>query len=266
MKITNKVSDKFRFVPIGLLGVALVSVGVWSTTRLAGVAAFGQSDLERQVVQIIKDNPEVIIESVKTYQRQQQEEQKKAAEAARQQLISNPQSFISDSPTSGSQDPKIILVEFSDFQCPFCSKARETLKEFMAANGKDVTLVYKHLPLEQIHPEATPAAQASWAAAQQGKFWEFHDALFEHQDKLGDAFYIKTAKRLNLNLPKFNSDRKSNAAKAAIQKDIEIAKKLGISGTPYFLINGIELSGAVPLQDFNQALRQAKQELAASKE
>ena len=134
----------------------------------------------------------------------------------------------------------------------------------MAANSQEVTLVYKHLPLEQIHPEATPAALASWAATKQGKFWEFHDALFQNQDKLGEAFYVETAKRLNLNLEQFNRDRKSDAAKAAIKKDMNMAQKLGISGTPNFLLNGIELSGAVPLQDLNQALNQAKQELAKS--
>jgi protein-disulfide isomerase len=264
VRIINKVLGKFELTSSVLLGIALISMGLGLTFRSLVVLGLSQKNLESQVLQIVKNHPQVVIESLQAYQRQQQQAQQKAAEAIRQDLTSNPKSFISDSPMLGAKNKKIILIAFSDFQCPFCGKVQKTLKDFMAANGKEVTFIYKHLPLEHIHSEAMSAALASWAANRQGKFWEFHDALFAHQDKLGEEFYIKTAKCLNLNLQQFNSDRQSNLAKAAILKDVEIAKKLGISSTPYFLINGTDLPGAAPLQDFNQALIQAKQNLAKS--
>jgi len=130
-------------------------------------------------------------------------------------------------------------MEFSDFQCPFCAKALETVQQFMAKSQDRVTLVYKHFPLTNIHPNAEPAALAAWAAQQQKKFWEFHDGLFENQKNLGEELYISLATKLNLNLEKFNSDRQSEAAKKAIKKDVELGMAIGVPGTPFFVMNGV---------------------------
>ncbi|MEB3337245.1 MAG: thioredoxin domain-containing protein, partial [Leptolyngbyaceae bacterium] len=175
-----------------------------------------------------------------------------------QQMKTNPKQIIGQSPTLGSAAQKIVLVEFSDFQCPFCARASGILKEFMTRHGDEVTLTYKHLPLVSIHPEAMPAAKASWAAAQQGKFWEYHDALFAQQEQLGEALYLATAQALKLNLDKFNRDRKSEAANAAIQQDLAIAEKLGIEGTPFFIMNGETFSGAVPLSELEKILAKVR--------
>jgi protein-disulfide isomerase len=128
----------------------------------------------------------------------------------------------------------------------------------MAKRQDQVTLVYKHLPLTSIHPQALPAAKAAWAAGQQGKFWEFHDALFSQQKQLSDGFYQDTAKKLGLDLAKFDRDRASQAAEAAIQQDVQVAEKLGINGTPFFVMNGVTLSGAVELSELEAALSKAK--------
>jgi protein-disulfide isomerase len=145
-------------------------------------------------------------------------------------------------------------MEFSDFQCPYCAKSHETLKQFMAKHQDRVTWVYKFLPLTQIHPEAMPSAKAAWAAGQQGKFWEYHDALFTQQDKLGEPLYVATAKALNLDLKRFDQDRKSDSASAAIQKDIDMAEKLGVSGTPFLVMNGEPIPGAAQLADLEGLL------------
>ncbi|NER04425.1 MAG: thioredoxin domain-containing protein, partial [Okeania sp. SIO3C4] len=134
------------------------------------------SELETQVLQIIRNNPEAIIESVQAYQQQQQEQQQASNQEALKQFKTNPQTKIGNSPTFGSTEQKIVLFEFSDFQCPFCSRVQGNLKEFMDKHQDRVTLVFKHLPLVRIHPQAIPAAKASWAAQQQGKFWEYHDS------------------------------------------------------------------------------------------
>ncbi|NEQ67409.1 MAG: thioredoxin domain-containing protein [Symploca sp. SIO2D2] len=212
--------------------------------------------LEEKVLQIIRDNPEVIIESVQAYQLQQQQLVEKRRQAFLEELKTNPKAVIGSSPTTGATELKTILVEFSDFQCPFCGKAQETLKPLIAKYQDEVTLVYKHFPLVSIHPQAMPAAKAAWAAHQQGKFWEYHDALFSQQDKLGEEFYLDLAQTLNLDLELFNRDRNSNAADAAIQQDLQLAAKLELSGTPSFLIQSEKFSGAVQLSAIEKVLAQ----------
>jgi protein-disulfide isomerase len=209
--------------------------------------------LEKQILEVIRRNPEVILEAVDKYQREQEEKQAKSREEAIKKIAANPKAIVGSSPTLGQG--KTILIEFSDFQCPFCARARENVKAFLDKRGKDVTFVYKHLPLTQIHPEATPAAKASWAAQQQGKFWPFHDALFMNQKQLGDAFYQETAKKLGLDLAKFNRDRNSPAAENAINQDLDIASKLRLNGTPAFIMNGELFTGAVPVEEFEKRLK-----------
>ncbi|MEM9544193.1 MAG: DsbA family protein [Cyanobacteria bacterium P01_E01_bin.42] len=210
--------------------------------------------LEKQVLSIIRNHPEAIIESVQEYQRQQQQEQEKQQKAVLQQMKVDPQAFIGDSPTRGSRDEKIVLFMFSDFQCPFCAVANETVKEFMDIYGDRVTLVYKHLPLS-IHPQAPGAAKAAYAAGQQGRFWQYYDSLFAHQKELGEELYRELAEELDLDLEQFDRNRNSAAAREAIAADVKLAQSLLIQGTPFFALNGKSLSGAVPLKTFESALK-----------
>ncbi len=214
-------------------------------------------------MKVVRENPQVIVESVQTYQQQQQQQLQQARRSFLQQMISNPGAVIGDSPATGAADRKIVLVEFSDFQCPFCAKAHQTVKQFMDKHKDKVTLTYKHLPLTQIHPEALPAAKAAWAAGQQGKFWEYYDALFTQQQKLGEPLYIATAEGLKLDMARFNRDRSGAAAEAAIEKDIQLAESLGINGTPFFTLNGETLSGAIELSEMEKALERVRAAAAA---
>ena len=212
------------------------------------------SELEQQVIQIIRNNPEVIIESIQAYQQEQQQERQASQKETLQQFKNNPQEQIGESPTFGSTDKKIVLFEFSDFQCPFCATVQKNLKEFMDKHEDRVTLVFKHLPLSRIHPQAIPAAKAAWAAQQQGRFWEYHDALFEQQDKIEEQLYIDIANNLGLDIDKFNGDRQSQKAIASIETDFKLAQKIGISGTPFFVMNGETFSGAVKLSQMEDTL------------
>lgn len=172
---------------------------------------------------------------------------------------------IGDSPTRGNPDATIVLLEFSDFQCPFCARATQELEAFMADSESEVLLVYKHLPLSDIHPQAIAAALASWAADQQGEFWAFHDALFANQEALGDPLYEEIARDLQLDLEQFNRDRQSEAAKAAIARDLALAAELQISSTPTFIMGGLLIPGVIPADLFAEALArlQAFQEQSA---
>ena len=213
--------------------------------------------IKEQMLQVIRENPKAILDSVQVYQSQQQAAQQKAQQAFLKQTKTNPQALIGSSPTMGSpamgaKAGQVLLVEFSDFQCPYCRDAHVILQPFMAKHKDVVTLVYKHFPLIGIHAEAMPAAKAAWAAGQQGKFWEYQEALFTHQDQLGEAFYQETAKRLNLDLKRFELDR--NSAEAPIQQDMMLGKKLGISGTPFFVMNGETFSGVSSVDALEQIL------------
>jgi protein-disulfide isomerase len=213
---------------------------------------------EAQVLQVIRKNPQAILDSVQAYQREQQQAQQKVQQSFLRDLQQNPKAVIAQSPTKGAPLGKVVLVEFSDFQCPYCQAAAATVKQFVEKHKDRVTLVYKHLPLTSIHDQALPAAKASWAAQQQGKFWQYHDALFEQQKQLGEPLYTEIAKRLGLDVAKFNRDRNSQAAQAAIEKDLQLADQLGISGTPFFAMNGQAFSGAVDLATLEKNLDQAQ--------
>ncbi len=238
------------------IGLVLLCIGLISCSMpsQAGSRQPTDAELQTKVLQIIRNNPQAIIDSVQAYQQQQQDKQQQAQKAVLQGMKANPKSAIGNSPTTGASEQKIVLMLFSDFQCPFCGKAHQTLKQFMATHQNQVTLVYKHLPLTSIHPEALPAAKASWAAGQQGKFWEFQDALYTQQDKLGEPFYVATAQSLKLDLKRFDQDRNSDAVNAAIQKDMELAQQLGVNGTPFMVMNGEPISGAGQLADLEALL------------
>lgn len=247
---------RFRLVFIAFVSVILFGLGLVGCTNTEGTVANPQ--LEEQVLQIIRENPQAIVESVQAYQQQRQEEMAQAQQNFLTQMVENPSTAIGDSPTKGAADKQIVLLEFSDFQCPFCARAHDTVKQFMQKHQDEVTLAYKHLPLTQIHPEALPAAKAAWAAQQQGQFWDYYDALFQQQDKLGEALYLAIAEDLNLDLEQFNRDRTSPAAETAIQEDVELARRLGISGTPFFIMNGEVFSGAVDLSQMERVLSEVK--------
>ncbi|MBP0020450.1 MAG: thioredoxin domain-containing protein [Cyanobacteria bacterium SBLK] len=236
-----------------LLLVCLWCLGLFSYTLPA--LADGTEPLEERVLSIIRNHPEVIIESVQNYQRQQQQQKESLQKAVLQRMKVDPQAFIGDSPTRGSRDEKIVLFMFSDFQCPFCALASETVKAFMNQYGDRVTLVYKHLPLS-IHPQAPGAAKAAYAAGQQGRFWQYYDGLFAHQKELGEDLYRELAEDYDLDLEQFDRDRNSAAARAAIAADVQLAESLLIQGTPFFALNGKSLSGAVPLETFEKALKE----------
>jgi len=213
--------------------------------------------LEEEVLQIILNHPEVILESIQAYQQQQQQQQEQARQTFLQGIKTNPKALIGESPTNGAAESKIVLMEFSDFQCPYCAKADQTLKQFMAKHQNEVTLVYKHFPLTSIHPQALYAAKAAWAANQQGKFWQYNDALFTQQDKLGEELYLEIAQSLNLDLEQFNRDR--NVADTAIAQDMQLAEKLGVTGTPFFVMNEEIFSGAMQLSNMEKVLARVSQ-------
>ncbi|MBC7881285.1 MAG: DsbA family protein [Anaerolineae bacterium] len=147
---------------------------------------------------------------------------------------------LAKAPIQGNTKADLTLIEFSDFQCPFCRESQATLEALRIKYGKRLRIAFINFPLS-MHPQAKNAALAAWAAGQQGHFWEYHDRLFARQEKLGDELYVELAKALKLDLAKFNQDRASDQAAKAIEADKAQATKAGVNGTPTFVLNGIPM-------------------------
>ena len=160
---------------------------------------------------------------------------------------------IGDSPSLGPQNARVTIVEYTDFQCPFCSKVQSTLKQILEKYPQDVRKVFKQNPLS-FHQDAPLAAEASLAAGAQGKFWEMKDILFNNQKSLKEADLIRYAQELGLNLEQFKSDLTTHKYKEQVERESKQAAALGATGTPAFFINGRYLSGARPLESFVQVI------------
>src|SRR5258708_1506972 len=177
---------------------------------------------------------------------------------------------LGDAPQKGDADAKVTIVEWSDFQCPFCGRVIDTLHKIEKSYGSDVRIAFKHNPLP-MHPNAPYAAKAAIAAQKQGKFWQMHDQLFEaNNSRQGDALnqdkVDQMARDLGLDLEKFKADANSPETAQIIAADQAQASKLGANGTPHFFINGARISGAMPYESFkaviDSQLKRANQALS----
>ena len=156
------------------------------------------------------------------------------------------------SPAKGATKPLVTIVEFSDFECPYCSEVQTTLKQVMENYGKDVRLVFKHLPLEG-HRHSLPAARAAFCAAEQDRFWQFHDALFALRN-LSPGVFDQIATDLGLGMTKFRACLTSEQSRSAIVKDIETARLFSIDSTPSFIVNGKLIKGALSFNEFQKII------------
>lgn len=159
-----------------------------------------------------------------------------------------------NAPSLGQSQALITIVEFSDFQCPFCRNSQSVIREVLKAYKSDVRFLFKHLPLES-HSQAFTSARAAFCAGEQGAFWKYHDALFASED-LSVETLDKLASSLRLDLTKFGSCMKSERSREAVQKDLAEARRFGIDSTPTFVINGRLFRGALSFEDFKAAIDQ----------
>jgi len=157
----------------------------------------------------------------------------------------------------GSRDAQVTLVEYGDFQCPYCARAHAALTELMQQHGERVALVYRHLPLTDLHPFAAPAAEAAEAAGAQGKFWEMHDALFENQGMLDEDALPAIASSLGLDAQRFAREQGDGTHRARVAADVDQAGTLGAHVTPTFFINGERYHGDSDHASLASALKKA---------
>lgn len=159
---------------------------------------------------------------------------------------------VENAPSTGGKEAAVIIVEFSDFQCPFCKTSQSALKKVLQTYGNNIRLVFKNLPLE-IHSQAFSSARAAFCAGEQNRFWQYHDALFA-SDNLSAETLNQIASQVGLNLPEFKACLNSETSRIAVLKDIGEAKRLGINGTPTFIINGKLFRGALSFDEFKDVI------------
>lgn len=225
---------KFLLIPLALLSLS---------TPLLTHAEVTKEEVQFIVRDYIRDNGAELLAAIAHYE---QERQHAAASA----------SIARHTPTVGPKDAAVTVIEFSDFECPFCGRAQATLQEVRRRYEGRIRFAYKHLPLD-FHPQALPAAKASQAAHNQGKFWEFSKEMWARQDYLGEKLFVDVAKELELDLEQFNQDRASKEIAAQVARDLRDAERVQARGTPFFLINGTPVSGAQPLDVFIETIEAA---------
>jgi protein-disulfide isomerase len=181
-------------------------------------------------------------------------------------LLSRPRVEVSVDPARVRGNPKarVMIVEFSDFQCPYSGGVQATLQSVLAKHPDTVALAYRDMPMSKIHPLARKAAEAARCAGEQGKFWEYHDLLFADQSRLDQDGLMDKARTLKLDEQQFESCLGGEKFKAQIQQDSQDGMRAGVSGTPGFFINGIFLSGRQPESAFENLVQKQLSASSAS--
>jgi protein-disulfide isomerase len=216
----------------------------------------GQKDRINRPLEEVKDQ---IFQALK--QNRQQQLRQSFLQSLRERTevaihLAAPRIDVSPDPNRmlGPADAPVEIVEFSDFQCPFCQKAYPTVRAVLAKYGDQVNLSYRDFPLSNLHPRAQIAAHASRCAGAQGKFWEYHNGLFELPNQLGDEELALLAATVGADTEEFKACLGSNRFDAAIEQDVEAGQQAGVTGTPAFFINGILVSGAQPITVFEKTI------------
>jgi protein-disulfide isomerase len=143
----------------------------------------------------------------------------------------------------GNPTAAVTLVEYGDFECPHCGAAHVNVKQIQEMLGNELRFVFRHFPLTQMHPHAESAAEASEAASAQGRFWEMHDLLFEHQQTLDDRHLVRFAETLELDVVRFARELEESVYRERVREDFMSGVRSGVNGTPTFFINGVRHDG-----------------------
>lgn len=243
------------------LGLALLLA--LAAAAPAAEPAPGTQQVEEIVKRVIRENPQLLYDTITQYHRELQVRQRQ------QQLESSFNNRISDqaaphNPVKGPEDAAVTIITYTDFECPYCARGAQTAEQLLALNPDTVRLVFKNLPLNS-HENALPAARAALAAHRQGKFWEYHDLLFQNSGRLSDERLVALAEELGLDVARFDRDRHSDEIAAEVEADRQQAAAHNLGSTPTFVINGVVVTGAQPLPEFQKVIDRLLAEAAPQK-
>ena len=166
----------------------------------------------------------------------------------------------------GAPEAKVTLLEYGDFECPYCGRAEPMIRELLESHGYDLRYAFRHLPLVDVHPRAELAAEAAEAAGAQGAFWEMHDLLMDDQEHLAPVDLRRRAETLGLDVERFSSELREHAYAERVNEDVASADASGVSGTPTFFVNGRRLRGAYNIETLTEAVKAAKVRALAADE
>ncbi len=221
------------------------------------------AQLDAAINSYFDKKPKVIQNQIEGYIHKRQAQQR-PPEPSIDELMKNPIAIdLNNAPVQGPANAPITIIEFSDFQCPFCKRVVPTVKDLLKKYEGKVRFAFRQHPLP-MHQHSMSAAKAALAANAQGKFWAMHDALFDNQQDLSDEGILKIAQKVGLNMAKFKSDWKSTKFDTQIQQDGNFAEQHGAGGTPAFFINGVPVKGARPLESFSQVIDKLLEKKAAA--
>jgi protein-disulfide isomerase len=218
--------------------------------------AMDKAEVEAIVKEYIKNHPEELAQSLQKFSEAQREKQED--EAFRKALAEKVIVPVAGAPSIGSDNAQFTLVEFSDFQCPYCARSVGTIKEFMKKNQGKVRLVFRNMPLPN-HTKAPDAAKAAMAAGEQGRFWDFREKLMESQAEWSSSadhkhIFVKYAREMALDVDRFERDMAKPEYQKKIDEDIAFAHSASINGTPTYFLNGVRITGARELAYFDKVL------------
>ncbi len=251
------VKNNFKKLTLQLAGLALIASGCAPSASQLKKAIENDPSIVFAAIEKAPDQfIEVVNKAAREAQTKAQQKEMEQETKKRDAEFANPlKPAIDESrPLMGPKDAKITIVEYSDFECPYCSRGFSTIQQVLKEYPTQVRVLFKHLPLD-FHPKAMPAAKYFEAIAIQdpAKALKYHDEIFSNQDKLrneGEAFMKKVASGLGINMGKLAKDLASEDVAKKIQADIDEAKSFEFSGTPGFIINGVSLKGAYPFAEF----------------
>jgi len=172
-----------------------------------------------------------------------------SAKVVERSVIENP-----GSPAFGTANPKLTIVEFADFQCPYSRSSALIARSLMAKYGADIRFIFRNFPITEIHPDAFQAAVAAECAQEQGKFWQYHDRLFSQAASLSYMSLIDGAEAVGMNRKQFEQCLADNRYKGKVDEDIAAAKLIGLRGTPTFIFDGQIVEGEIPRDTFEQII------------
>jgi protein-disulfide isomerase len=158
----------------------------------------------------------------------------------------------------GPDDALVTLVEYGDYECPYCGQAEVVIRSLVDSFGDDLRYVWRHLPLNDVHPNAQLAAEAAEAAGAQSRFWEMHDLLLDHQDQLLPTGLARHANEVGLDMHSFWDDLRRHEFAERVGEDVGSADASGVAGTPTFFINGVRHQGAYDIDTLSEAVRRAR--------
>jgi protein-disulfide isomerase len=157
----------------------------------------------------------------------------------------------------GPETAAVALLEYGDYECPYCAAAHPSVKQVLRMLGDEVRFAFRHFPLSQIHRHALPAAEAAEAAGAQGRFWEMHDLLFANQPAFGHEQLLAYADALGLDLARFVSDLQEHTHQPRVREDFMSGIRSGVNGTPTFFVNGVRHNGGYDPESLLEAIREA---------